>query len=464
MFATNLKKTQSLKTTQRLKKTGRHRLRKVTGPVTLEPANLNDLRHVLDPAAGTPLPLRPQGAGTASTDCNASESGTTLKTTGLDQIANIDSYNHTVTVQAGVKLETLARELAEHGLELCGGYDLQGRTVGGAISAPCYGPSIGNDGGYFASYVQSMKFVRADGELLKIAPEQNNLLGAFRNSYGLLGILYEATIRVRPIRTFTVSHRRITIDKFASVIDALANGEVGLKFYLMPYRDRVYLDLRRYEADPGNAYKAPWKLKDWGESTVLPQIFKSLNRVVPMQGLRYRMIDRVSEAAQDLVNSRFVKSGTNATCQPNKHRHAGARGCYYSTWAFPAADFSMVVKAYRDFCESTYAACRYRCDMPAAGFRLCQDNSSLLSPSFDESMIALTTASTQAQGWDDFVIDLAEFAEKWGGMPLFSQSRAFRSNHAIQTYTNRLDFFRRMRRQLDPENRLLSPFMAQFCQ
>ena len=79
-------------------------------------------------------------------------------------------------------------------------------------------------------------------------------------------------------------------------------------------------------------------------------------------------------------------------------------------------------------------------------------------------MITITTASTQGQGWEDFVIDLAEFAEKWGATPLISESRALRAEHVIQTYDKRLDFFRRMRRQLDPENRLLSPFLAQFCQ
>ena len=458
MFATNLK------TTQSLKNTGRYRAKAPAGPVTLEPANLNDLRRIIDPAARTALPIRPLGAGTASTDCNTSENGTTLKTTGLDQMVSVDTYNHTVTAQAGVRLEFLTRELAEHGLELVGGYDLQGRTVGGAISAPCYGPCIGSDGGYFSSHVVAMKFVRADGELLRITPEQKNLLGVFRASFGMLGILYEATLRVRPIRTFTASHRRVSIDKFASVVDALANADVGFKFYLMPYRDRVYLDLRRYEADPSNAYKTPWKVKDWGESTVLPHVFKSLNKVVPIQSVRYKMIDSISEATQGLINSRFVRAGTNAAAQPNHHRHAGARGCFYSTWCFPAANFSMIVKAYTDFCESTYAASHYRCDMPAVGFRLCRDTSSLLSPSFDESMIAITTASTQPDGWEDFVIDLAEFAEKWGGLPLISQSRALRANHVIQSYGNRLDFFRRMRRQLDPENRFLSPFMAQFCQ
>jgi len=447
-----------------LRKTGRFQKQKLAGPVTRTPANFSDLNRLLEPEANTALPIRPQGADTAATDCNSSETGTIIKTTGLDRIVNIDTYNHTVTVQAGVRLEVLVRALAEHGLELAGSYDLQGRTVGGAISAPCFGPCIGNQGGYFSSHVIAMKVIRPDGQLMKIEPQQKNLLSAFRMSFGALGIIYEATIRVRPVRTFSASHRRVTIDKFSSVVDALANGEVGLKFYLMPYRDRVYLDLRRYESEPGNAYKAPWKLKDWGESTVLPHVFKSLNRVVPIPTVRYRLIDSISEATQGLVNSRLVSNGSNAASQSNHHLNGGVRGCNYSTWCFPAANFSMIAKAYRDFCKATLAATNYRCDLPAVGYRLCQDASSLLSPSFDEPMIALTTASTQIRGWDDFVIDLAEFAEQWAGTPIISQSRAARAGHAQQTYTNRLDFFRRMRQQLDPDNRLLSPFLAQYCQ
>jgi L-gulonolactone oxidase len=446
-----------------LRSTGQYRVKRIsdpviTGPVTRRPTNLNQLRKVLDPAVQTPLPIRPQGAGTASTHCNISELGTTLEMTGMDRIVHVDTYNHTVTAEAGVRLETLVRELAEHGLELIGGYDLQGRTVGGAIMAPCYGPSIGSNGGFFASHVIAMRFALTNGELLRIEQNQKDLLAAFRMSYGTLGVLYEATMRVRPIRTFTASHRRVTIDKFADSVDALANGDVGFKFYLMPYRDRVYLDLRRYDNDPGNSYKAPWKLKDWGESTVLPHVFRSLNRVVPIQSVRYKLIDSISEATQGLVNSRLVNTGTNASLQ------SSSRQCRYSTWCFPAANFSMIVKAYRDFCEMTYASSQYRCDLPAVGFRLCEDKTSLLSPSFDESMIALTTASTQAKGWENFVIDLAEFAEKWGGTPLISQSRALRAEHVIQTYSKRLDCFRLLRRKLDAEKRLLSPFLAQFCQ
>jgi len=453
----------------KLAHTGQYRVKRVvepevTGPVTREPTDLNQLRKLLAPDSRTPLPIRIQGAGSACTDCNTTDIGTTIKMTGIDRIINVDSYNHTVTAQAGVLVGDLVTELAEYGLELVGGYDLAGRTIGGAICAPCFGPSIGGHSAYFASNVIGMKIIRGDGELLRLNANQKNLLGAFRTSFGVLGVIYEVTMRVRPIRTFTASHRRVTIDKFATVVDALASADVGFKFYLMPYRDRVYLDLRRYEPDPGNSYNAPWKLKDWGESTVLPHIFKSLNRVVPIQSVRYKLIDTISEASQGLLNSRLVTTGSNAASQSNAGGKRPLRRCYYSSWCFPAANFSMVVKAYRDFCETTYATSNYRCDMPAVGYRLSHDATSLLSPSFDEPMIALTSASTQPKGWDDFIIDLAEFAEKWGGTPLISQSRALRAEHVIQTYSKRLDFFRRMRRKLDPDNRLLNPFLAQFMQ
>ena len=45
---------------------------------------------------------------------------------------------------------------------------------------------------------------------------------------------------------------------------------------------------------------------------------------------------------------------------------------------------------------------------------------------------------------------------------LFSHSRSMTAEHARQMYGNRLEFFRRIRRQLDPQGRLLNPFLAQY--
>ncbi|MBT8099585.1 MAG: FAD-binding oxidoreductase, partial [Gammaproteobacteria bacterium] len=341
-----------------LKKTGRFQ-QPPKGPIQLKPAHLNHLQRCLDPAQSIPLPIRPEGGASSATDCHITTTGTTVQTTGLDRIVNIDAYNHTVTAEAGVPLNALVQALAQQGLELIGGYELQGRTVGGAISAPCFGPSIGNRGSYFSSHVAALKIVTADGRLLKVDSTQKNLLASFRMSFGLLGVIYEATLKVRPIRTFSASHRRVSIDKFADIVDTLSMSDVGFKFYLMPYRDRVYLDLRRYDADASSALRAPWKLKDWGESTVLPHVFKSVNRLVPIAKVKYGIIDSISEATQGLVNSRLVSAGSNAASQSRVGGKPGGRRRFYSTWCFPAANFSMVAKAYREFSARIWDQSQY---------------------------------------------------------------------------------------------------------
>mgnify|MGYP001812585060 FL=1 len=414
----------------------------------------------MEPQSNIALPIRVQGAGSASTDCNQSPNGTVIQMTQLNKLIRIDNYNHTVTAEAGIRLGTLVDALAEQGLELIGNHDQMERTLGGALASPCMGPGIGDQASYLSSQLISLKIITAGGKVMTITEQKRHLLAAFRISYGMLGVIYEATLRVRPISTFSASHRSLSVDRFADVADRLSGANVGLKFYLLPHRNRVYVDLRRYDADCGSAYGAPWKFKDWGESTVLPHVFRSLNRVMPIPSVRYRLIDSISAATHGIVNSKLVNNGNNVAATGRRRRNVQSK-LLYSTWCFPATDFSVVIKAYVEFCQRTLQENGYRCDMPAVGFRVSKDPSALLSPSFDEPMFALQTVSTQQSGWDDFVIDLALFAERWGGTPLFSQSRAFRAEHALQTYTSRVDFFKKIRQQLDPEKRLLNPFLAQ---
>lgn len=451
-------------TAARLRNTGRF-VRPASGGSTEYTINsTRELMRLMNPGTRTPTPIRPAGARSASTGCNSTPVGSVINVNLLDNILNIDTFNNTVTAQAGVRIYRLVEALAEHGLELVGAHELAGRTLGGAIAAPSMGPGIGRRSACLASRVLSAKLVTPAGKLMQVNGRQQNLLGAVRSSYGLLGVITEATLRVQPIANFTVSHRKLPIDDFCRVVDTLANSDVGFKFYLLPYRDRVYLDLRRYSDAAGHTYKTPWKIKDWGETTVLPGLFKSFNRLLPLHSVRYQVIDTVSEATQGIVNGRFVTTGNNTLAGSSGRNFSRTRNLLYSTWCFPAADFSVVARAYRQFCRQSYEKSRYRCDMPAVGYYVYQDRSALLSPSFDEPMIALQTSSTQANGWEDFIIDLADFAEHWAGVPLFSQTRSLRADYARQVYGARLEFFRKIRRQLDPEDRFLTPFMAQYFQ
>ena len=290
-----------------LRQSGRYRFHQQAE--RLHPRSLKELQQIMDPDSGHPLPIRPVGAGSASTDCNASAAGTLVDMTSMCEMINVDAYNDTVTCQAGVRIGTLAEELADHGMELIGGHELLNRTVGGAIAGGCIGPSIGGDGAFFASQVISLKLVAPNGALLEVKQDEKNLLNAFRLSYGMLGIIYQVKLRVRPTRTFTASHRRCSIKMFAAALEQLPKADFGAKFYLLPFRDRVYLDLRQHSPEDEANRHIPWKIKDWGESTVLPHVFKSLNRIVPVSGVRYRIIDAFSKATQGIVNNRLVRTG-----------------------------------------------------------------------------------------------------------------------------------------------------------
>jgi len=429
----------------------------------VRPTTFRDIQAYLDPSSNYLAPFRPMGAGSSSTDCSAATAGTVIDMTGMDQIMNIDAYADTVTVQAGVRLHRLVDALADNGLELAGNYDLMNRTVGGAIAGGCIGPSMTADGAFFARQVIGMKVITPAGEILEINQKKKNILNAFRLSYGMLGIICVVTLRVRPIKGFAANHRRCTIDQLAASANKLAMTNIGLKFYLLPFRNRVYLDLRTNGPSIRSTHSIPWKIKDWGESTVLPNVLKSLGRIVPLGSFRYRLIDGISEATQGLVNNRLVSSGDNAAAQ--SLRVTGARNTsplQYSTWCFPATDFSFVAKAYESFCLDTYSNTRFRCDMPTVGFLLARDRSALLSPTFDEPMFALRAVSTPCRGWEDFVIDFAEFAQNWGGSPFFNQTRSMDPDYARHAFGSRIDFFRKIRRQLDPANRLMNSFLSQY--
>ena len=440
-----------------LRKSGAYRLNSPT-PVVVRPESESELARMLAPGSGLVAPFRPRGADSASTACNQAPVGTVVDSTALDQVGPVDLQAFTVRVQAGVRIRDLAAELAGQGLELEGSHDLMDRTVGGAVASGCIGPSIGGDGGLFASQLVSARLVTPNGGLLSVGQDKAHLLSATRLSYGLLGVLSEVTLRVRPVLPFSATHRRLSIDAFAANAEKVARSTAGVKFFLLPFRNRVYLDLRRHDQAAEDGGALAWRIKDWGESTVLPQVFRSLTHVVPVSGIRYRLVDQISRLTQGIVNNRMVTRGSSSTLQPS----GNSRKLNYSTWFFPASDFGIIVRAYRQFCEAVHRKTGFRCDMPTMGFRLNRDASALLSPLFAEPMMALRAVSTETRGWEDFAMDFAEFAEHWGGIPLFNQSRCLTPDHAHSVFGERIQFFRKIRRRIDPQDRMLSPFLAQY--
>jgi FAD/FMN-containing dehydrogenase len=432
-----------------------------SGPaVVVQPTSPNEIIQVIKSPKRFPSPVRPIGSGSSMTRCIAANAGTQIDLSEMNRVLRIDA--DTVTVQPGIPLTELAQILNEQGMELVGGFDLASRTVGGAVCGATLEATIAGDVGQFAGHAVELKVVSPQGRKFVVTDRTKSLLALLRLSYGLLGVVYEVTLRIRPVQGFAVQTAKVSFKDFAKLGDKLASTRAGVKLYLMPFRDHIYFELRKPAEGSDSGKRFAWRFKDWAVYSALPGAANTLAKAVPIHQLRYPLIDSLSEATQSLVNSALFKTGSNASEQSGRFRTLGKGRFSYCTWAFPAAQFGRLVPAYKLFCKEHYAQTGFRCDMPTVGFRLNQDRSALLSPSFDSALFTLSPLSTQTEGWDAFVFDFAEFAMANHGIPLFNQTKNATAECVNNHFGSRLAFFNKVRSELDPLDRLLNTYFAAY--
>jgi hypothetical protein len=431
------------------------------GPVAVvQPTSPSEIVEVLVNPKRFPSPVRPMGAGSSVTRCVTANSGTLLDLSEMNRVLKITPDS--VTVQPGIRLYELAETLANEGLELVGGFEFANRTAGGAVCGAGMEASIAGDVSQFAGHATQLKVIGPQGKRFVVTENTKSLLALMRLSYGLLGVVYEITLRVRPVQGFSVRTSKVSFKDFAKLGPRLGGAAAGVKLHLLPFSDAVFFELRERAAAGDKKSSYAWRLKDWAVHSALPTVVHSLARAIPVGTLRYPIIDKLSAATQSLSGLKSMQAGSNAAEQSGRYRALGAEHFTHCTWAFPIAEISNVVLAYKLFCKEHYTRTGYRCDLPAVGFRLGRDRTALLSPSFEGAVLALTSLSTQDAGWDDFMLDLAEFAASRGGIPMLNQTRNASPEQLAKCYGTRLKFFNKVRQELDPHDRLLNQFFATY--
>jgi FAD/FMN-containing dehydrogenase len=427
--------------------------------VYTQPKSSEEIANILTDANRYPSPLRPVGSGSSVTRCAQTAKGTLMDLSHLDRVLGITA--DTITVQAGIRLRDLAEYLAHENMELlCGCIDFN-RTVGGAVSSATLGAQVPGDGSQLASSVLQITLMNGLGRKVIVNEKLPDLLALTRMSYGLFGVVYSVKLRIRPIRAYAIRTSKIDFKELANIIPAMMKTRASVKASLMPFRDRVFVELRYPEEEYQKVSALPWKLRDWATNKALPLVVKTVGKAVPMRQLRDPLIDSLTEATHTLNNS-FAGSGSNAMEQTGRFRNLKPdQFITQSVWFFPVRNIPAVIDAYRKFCLGHYKKMKYRCDLPAEMWRVDLDQSSLLSPSFNESMYALNIRTADLSGWEDLLLDFSDFAAHFEGVPVFNKTRGFKPGYASGVYGDRLQRFCDIRRRLDPNNRLLNQYFAE---
>ena len=440
--------------------TGRFRRpEKTREPVRAKPSSVEQIAEVLGDRRRFPSPVRPVGAGSSTTRCNRVHGGTMLDMSNMNRLIQVD--RRTVTVQAGMRLRDLVRILAERDLELLASDDQLDRSVGGIVSSSSLFCGTAVDEPGLAASVCGIGLVTPEGRAMNFDESKPEMLRLLRQSHGLMGVIHTLSLRIRRRSQYTVRHGKTRFAELTQLLPGLATAKAGVKIYLLPFRDRAFVELREASISGRRPRALAWRVGDWLSNQLLPGMLRLLGRI-PGRRLRDPLIDGFSEATQVLANTRLVDAGSNAVEQTGKFRRVGEKSRTRScTWAFPAEQFGAVLYSYREYCRRHYKTSGFRCDLPAIAWRLRQDSSALLSPSFDGPVFALSLRSTSTRGWDDFLIDFGAIAGRFGGIPLFNQTRSFTPDQARKAYGARHTQFMKLRQQMDPQDRLLNQFFGE---
>jgi len=433
----------------------------ITPASIVRPKSADDIVRIVRNRKRYPTPVRVVGSGSATTRCaTLGNHGTLLDLSDLNRVVRVEG--NMVTALAGITLAELADVLGHKGLELISGFDLANRTLGGAVSSTGLETSTGRTEGSFVSQVVRIKLVTADGRKLRIGNEHGNLLTLARLSYGLLGIIYEVTLRVRPIQPFSVQSQKLSFSELDGFSARFAAADAGIKMRLFPFRDRVLCELRLSSPNDSTGMDIAWRLKSWAANSAGPKAAAAIAKVVPMGQLRYPLVDGLLEATQTLSSTQILSSGSSSTEQKSHSGRNGKQKFAHSTWAFPESTFGDVAREFLVFSQDHFERTGYRCDMPALCSRIVRDTSALFAPSFNEPVITISPMSTDMKNWQNYAFEFSEFAMRHRGIPIFSHSAHLPAEYPVTYFKDRLTLFKKMRRQFDPENRLLNPFFANF--
>ena len=167
--------------------------------------NAEQVQAVVKLANKYQVPIICRGAGTNVVGaCTVEHGGTILNFSKMNKIINISPENMTVTVEPGVVLGHLQKEVEKFGLFYPPDpSNLAVSTIGGSI-AQSSGGAKSFKYGTTKDYVIDLKVVMANGEILRTGANTiknatgYNLNTLFVGSEGTLGIVVEATLKLIP--------------------------------------------------------------------------------------------------------------------------------------------------------------------------------------------------------------------------------------------------------------------------
>jgi FAD/FMN-containing dehydrogenase len=425
--------------------------------VIVDVNSIDEIRAILKDSANYPSPVRAVGSNHSTAPCGVAEGGTLIQMK-MNRILRID--NDSITVEAGARHIDMAQELEKHNLQFYVNTEIGSLTAGSAACAGTKDGSFPGEYGQVGSYVIGIKLVLPNGDLLEVTETQPELIQMVRSSYGTFGIIYEVTYRIRPLLPMAVYHETFALDEFVARLDELKARGQSMMYYSFPFADKITVEFRSYNPNAtGTPNRSAWALRNYLWGTAGPRFGHDIEANIPISKVRYEVIDGFNAILRFKLENLIHADYTIPTDQIIDYPPTSDDSRYtFSLFAFPEAQFPNTLSEFFKFVRDYYDAHGYRSNLLYVGYRIAQDQKSLLSYSYDGPVMTIDPVSTGNTGWKPFLETYNQFCIDRDGKPLLNQTYGLTPAIVQKAFGDRLKTFAAARRRYDPGDRLLNDY------
>jgi hypothetical protein len=429
----------------------------------VRPTSVSEIQDILRDTAQYPAPVRAKGSYHSLTPC-VSTPGTVVDMEGLKQVVAIDADSMTFTGQAGLEMIEANKALRAKKLQFVLNIEIGNMTLGAAACCQSKDALDGVELGQVNSYVTAIKWVDPSGALREASEGSDpELLSKMRGSYGLAGIVYEVTFRIKPLQIVRFDYDIHDVDELTqqTVDDAIGANEslvcwtVGRNVVIQTRNTATELKHEWL----GKSRRFGWNflaaftgraIRDTGHGGFLSNLAEDLGMGVEL-GF-YRLLSAGGGFTLYDADKMIDYSKT-----PESARYA------FTFWAFPRGQWVQNLKDYLAFADAHADAHGFRCNMPLGSYFIRQDSKSILSYTHDGDVFSIDPIHAPGKDkpdWDRFLQAFNAWAFERGGIPLLNQSPFVTREHCVGAYGDRWRELTAWVKTEDPTGRLLNQFFA----
>jgi L-gulonolactone oxidase len=192
---------------------------------TVRPLDEAGVRAAVRRAAERGQRLRPVGAGQSFSPLALTDE-VALELSALTGVVRCDGER--VRARAGTTLADLNAALDQRGLSLAGFCDVDTPTLAGAVATGTHGSSAAT--GSLSAQVTGLRMIDGSGAAVEVAAGE---LDAVRTGLGVIGVITEVELAVRPRLLLRVSQDRSPLDEALS--PEFLDGHAWAEFWVFPY-------------------------------------------------------------------------------------------------------------------------------------------------------------------------------------------------------------------------------------